>query len=297
MLSNKAVKFIAAGTAVLVVTSTAYAAEFEDTKNHWGAEYINILSERGIMSGMEDGMFHPDESVTTEQFIAMAIRTCKGDIAPTDDTWSSGYLDYALSSGIIEDYDALNRSEPIERSAAARIAHETLLKEYGEADEAEWLSAEKLKDLYDCHTCVNHIAQMYSKGIMTGRTEVLFDNYGNLTRAEAAAVIVRMTDSDKRLIPEKSERNETKHITAEDALKIPGAVIIDVRTPEEYEVGHMDGSINIPVDEINKNPYIVSENRTATVILYCSKGYRSAAAAHTLIEAGYTNVYTISAAE
>lgn len=283
--------------AAVSACTAASAAQFEDTLNHWSGEYVNILSERGIVAGMEDGMFHPEESVTTEQFVAMVIRSVKSEIAPSDNSWASGYIDYAKLNGIIEDYDVLNRSNPIERRAVARIVHETLVREYGEADESDWLGAKKLADLYDCHTCVGHIAQVYAKGIMTGREENLFDNYGTLTRAEAAAVIVRMTDKDKRTIPEIGTAQEVKQITPEEAFAITNAIIIDVRTAEEFSAGHIKSSVNIPLEDIIKNPYAISENRDNPIILYCVKGYKSTLAANELIGAGYTAVYTIPGVE
>jgi hypothetical protein len=83
--------------------------------------------------------FHPEDMVTTEQFVTMIIRSSKGNIKPTIYGCPlSGYIDYALHKGIIEDYDITNIRKPIERRSAARIVHEALLMEYGERDECEW---------------------------------------------------------------------------------------------------------------------------------------------------------------
>lgn len=60
-----------------------------------------------------------------------------------------------------------------------------------------------------------------------------------------------------------------------------GAVIIDVRTPLEYKNGHMDGSINIPLDEIGKQlKKIRAANRP--IITCCRSGHRSGIAQSTL---------------
>lgn len=287
-------------TTVLLCTSV-HAEEFDDVKNHWANGYINILSARGSVSGMEDGLFHPDESVTTEQFIAMVLRECRGEIKPCDEKWASGYIDYALTKGIIEDYDVINRTAPIERRSAARIIHEALLKEYNEADESDWLSADMLSDLYDCHSCVNHIAQVYVKGIMTGRTDTLFDNYGTLTRAETAALVVRMTDKDKRMIPQIQKQSEFTALTPDEAFAMmknnADTVLVDVRSESVYKEGHIYGSRNFTIDDITKNPYIVTANKSAPIILYCAKGYNSRLAAEQLKAAGYFFVYVIPGIE
>ena len=67
------------------------------------------------------------------------------------------------------------------------------------------------------------------------------------------------------------------------------AIVIDVRSNDEYDTGHIEGSINIPVDNINS----VNFSKDTTIIVYCATGMRSSNAAKTLIELGYTNVYNL----
>ena len=67
------------------------------------------------------------------------------------------------------------------------------------------------------------------------------------------------------------------------------AVVIDVRTHDEYDTGHIDGSVNIPVDTISTVTY----DKDTVIIVYCASGMRSANAAKTLIDLGYTNVYNL----
>ncbi len=60
-----------------------------------------------------------------------------------------------------------------------------------------------------------------------------------------------------------------------------GAVIIDVRTPLEYTRGHMEGSINIPLDTIGKQIKFL-KNKKRPIITCCRSGQRSGIAASTL---------------
>lgn len=69
-----------------------------------------------------------------------------------------------------------------------------------------------------------------------------------------------------------------------------GTPVIDVRTPEEFAGGHVDGAINIPVDEVasrvgefNK----LVEGKDKKVVLYCRSGRRSAIAANVLRDQGF----------
>lgn len=71
-----------------------------------------------------------------------------------------------------------------------------------------------------------------------------------------------------------------------DALKAAGALVVDVRTPGEFETGHVPGSLNIPLDQL---PARVSEIDPAQpVLLCCASGGRSAQACRFLASQGYT---------
>ena len=273
---------------------------FADIDKHWAKVFITRLGECGIIPCTSDGLFHPEDYVTTEQFVAMVIRSTKEN-EPTGDVWSSRYMDYALYKGIIEDYDLTNISKPIERRSVARIVHEALLTEFGERDEYEWSGAENLRDLYSCHTCVMHIAQVYVKGIMSGRDNMVFDATGSITRAEAAAVIVRMLDRQQR-IPQTGVREYQKRILSPDEawelmLNDNTVMLVDVRTNEEYKIGHILGSICIPLRDISNNPFAVCVRKDTPLILYCQRGYKSSLAAQVLMAAGYSKVYTIPGIE
>jgi rhodanese-related sulfurtransferase len=64
--------------------------------------------------------------------------------------------------------------------------------------------------------------------------------------------------------------------------------IIDVRSEKEYAGGHIDGSLNIPVNHLADR--VSKLSKTGTVIVHCEGGYRSAIAAGILMNAGFENV-------
>jgi len=71
-----------------------------------------------------------------------------------------------------------------------------------------------------------------------------------------------------------------------------GAVLLDVRTPEEYRGGHIPGSKNIPLQTIDRVGS-VAENKDTALYVYCQSGARSRQAAGMLKQMGYTNVNNI----
>ena len=68
-----------------------------------------------------------------------------------------------------------------------------------------------------------------------------------------------------------------------------GRLVIDVRTPEEYEMGAFPSSVNIPLDELPQKMEELGD-RDREIIVYCASGARSAYAARMLAQGGFTKV-------
>lgn len=66
-------------------------------------------------------------------------------------------------------------------------------------------------------------------------------------------------------------------------------MIIDVRTKEEYNDGHVEGAINIPVDVIEQND-LNGANKSDSIAVYCRSGGRAGMAKAILEKRGFTNV-------
>ena len=86
--------------------------------------------------------------------------------------------------------------------------------------------------------------------------------------------------------------------TKTESLIDEGALLIDVRSFTEFNQGHIDGAINIDVQEIlNITDSLVYNNASISknkkIIVYCRSGSRSSNAANKLVELGYTNVYDL----
>ena len=84
------------------------------------------------------------------------------------------------------------------------------------------------------------------------------------------------------------------NITAEEAKQImdteEGYVILDVRTQEEYDQGHIPGAIVISHEEITEKAEDVLTDKEQLILVYCRSGRRSKIAAEALVELGYTNI-------
>nr|WP_235363882.1 MULTISPECIES: rhodanese-like domain-containing protein [Shewanella] len=70
-----------------------------------------------------------------------------------------------------------------------------------------------------------------------------------------------------------------------------GAMIVDVRTPEEFAEGHLANAINIPFEQIAEEFTKRNIDKDQSVVLYCRSGRRSGIAQESLIKLGYSNTY------
>ena len=71
-------------------------------------------------------------------------------------------------------------------------------------------------------------------------------------------------------------------------------VIIDVRTPQEFNDGHIAGAINIDVASRDFNTQIATLDPTLTYAVYCRSGRRSASASKDMTELGFTSVFNMN---
>lgn len=82
---------------------------------------------------------------------------------------------------------------------------------------------------------------------------------------------------------------------ANDIIAEKDPIILDVRTPTEFKEKHIDGAVNIPFDEINRETISkISSNFDDVIVVYCAVGARSAIASATLVDLGYNNVYDLT---
>lgn len=71
-----------------------------------------------------------------------------------------------------------------------------------------------------------------------------------------------------------------------------GATLLDVRSPEEFASGHIDGALNIPVDSLEGRVGELGEPNTP-VVVYCASGVRSNRAKKLLVAKGFASVHDL----
>ena len=89
------------------------------------------------------------------------------------------------------------------------------------------------------------------------------------------------------------KKSEYKKITSDEAKNImltEKPIVVDVRSLEEYNEGHIPNAISVPLETIENEAETKLKNKDDLILVYCRSGRRSREAALRLIEKGYTNV-------
>jgi rhodanese-related sulfurtransferase len=82
---------------------------------------------------------------------------------------------------------------------------------------------------------------------------------------------------------------------AKELVQKKQALLLDVRTPEEFAGGHVEGALNIPVQVLDAKLASLPAKKDQDVVIYCHSGRRSAMAKDMLEKAGYTKVHDLGA--
>jgi phage shock protein E len=98
-----------------------------------------------------------------------------------------------------------------------------------------------------------------------------------------AIVVVFLTFSKAGQISSESAAEHIKN----------GAVVIDVRTPGEFNSGHLTNAINIPLDEVTTAVPKKFPEKSKVLLLHCASGMRSGMAQKKLQGLGYTNAFNL----
>jgi rhodanese-related sulfurtransferase len=85
------------------------------------------------------------------------------------------------------------------------------------------------------------------------------------------------------------------HISAADAVRLinKGALVIDIRKPEEFEQGHIVNARNIALERLAKDEDAINKQKNKILLAVCADGSTSGRAAGALRKAGYENSFSL----
>ena len=87
----------------------------------------------------------------------------------------------------------------------------------------------------------------------------------------------------------------TTHVTTADAVRLinKGALVIDVRKPEDYEKGHIVNARNVPLERVQQDDAAINKQKSKILLAVCGDGASSGRAAGHLRKAGYENAFSL----
>ncbi|TCK89054.1 S-layer family protein [Natranaerovirga hydrolytica] len=208
---------------VSMLTGSAYAVSqyFEDAKGHWAEEVIQILTDKGIISGYPDGLVHPDDIITRAEFAALIARIMElpepeesevtlrfTDIAGH---WSEQNVEALIIAGVIQKGDYGTNflpDEPITRMEMIRMLVRAIGK--GEHDPSclcvtGFSDDGDLTDKDKASICAGK-----AHGIVNGYPDGTVKPEGKATRAEAFSMLVDADEAKEQNKKEESPKPEDK---------------------------------------------------------------------------------------
>lgn len=258
----KSIKKLASAMIILTLSATAVAfpAEaktFSDVpQSHWAYSVIDEASDDGIMNGKAAGVFAPNATLTRAEYATMlynlapesdVMKLVHGSTADNGlydvdgNAWYADTVSWAVARGVFKNNDgSFSPNRTITREEMAVATYEFLHKYCdgkfvldsiykGFTDDAAFSSSANRDKVYI----------LVNNGIIAGKSDGSFDPQGSLTRAEAAAMAVRMAD-----IVASEAPADTLEMSAEAALASGSAQItsdektfIDLLNNERASVG------------------------------------------------------------
>ncbi len=184
-------------------TETTQPGRFSDMpRDYWAHDYVELLVEKGIVSGDDKGNFSPEQQVTREEFVKMIVLTLglKTDSAaalPFEDVaagdWSYPYIVAAYQAGVISgtDENTFGMGTTMSRQDIAVVTARAL-----DAAQVKILPVTELVQFTDAAAAADYaaesIARIARSGIVGGYPDGSFQPQGTITRAEAAKVLAQV---------------------------------------------------------------------------------------------------------
>lgn len=105
-------------------------------------------------------------------------------------------------------------------------------------------------------------------------------------------MLKKVTKIFKYKMPRCSQEHDINFDTLQQMIK-KGAILVDVRSIQEFNEGHLQGAIHLADYEIPIKHNSILPNKNAIIIVYCQNGGRSKKAYKKLKKIGYTNIYNL----
>ena len=211
-------------------------------QNAWYGDYVNKVSDEGIITGVGDNKFDPDGDFTVAQCLAVASRIHAGgnEIEKTDGSWYSPYVDYCIKNGIIkpEDFDSYTRA--VTRKEAAVIFSACLSGQ-------ELLPINDIKGIADIprdDDGYGAVLSLYNAGVLSGSDEAgAFLPQSTIKRSELSAIAARLVDKNLRVKKELPYYGSPRYLIEDIIMYGPDSSIMSGwKMDNKYRTANVTGT-------------------------------------------------------
>lgn len=175
--------------------------KFSDVNNHWAKEAIYYLADKGIVNGITENIFAPNNNITRAEFVTLLAKTSEIDIynyteLPFKDVikndWYAPFVAWAYENGIVKGIDNETFSP---KSFITREQMAVMICNYINYANIETVKEEK-SDFNDSNLisdyALDSVKEVHYAGIISGKDNYMFAPKENATRAESATIIYNL---------------------------------------------------------------------------------------------------------
>ncbi len=173
---------------------------FKDIENHWARNEIELLAGKGIVAGMENDNFEPDENITRAQFATMIFNIMElkkeqytgkfMDVKSSD--WFASYVEAVAKAGVV--LGSQGHFYPDNKITREEMA--VIIVRVMELKEIDTISSKiSFNDKEEISSwAAESVSKAIDKGIIKGMTDLTFQPRQNATRAQASVMIYRLME-------------------------------------------------------------------------------------------------------
>ena len=205
----------------------AHAAEpsFTDVPaDHWAASSIERMADAGVMSGVGNGQFAPDKTLSNAEFVTMVARQFYADLIGAEGgVWYAPYVEAAQAAGVLDGTEAgadgSKMEAPIDRYDMAQVMYNVICDKGMEA--APLADTSRVADWSAVPVAYQEaVSVCYNAGLLSGVDgKGTFNGDGEMTRAQAAVVMDRLIDGKTPVPPSGEIPAGATQITSVEQLR------------------------------------------------------------------------------
>ncbi|MCQ2456839.1 MAG: S-layer homology domain-containing protein, partial [Clostridia bacterium] len=220
-------------------------------KTAWFYEQVKYVYDNGIMNGTSSDKFGPNGSMSRAMFVTTLGRISGAETIETTkfkdvkkNSWYSGYVGWAVENDIVGGYEdgTFKPNNPIRRQEVAALisrymAYRGVIFDWNRDVPSDFADADKIPSW-----AAYNIEELVKSGIVLGDAQGNFNPKKNITRAEAATILMRLNDAEKLAFSDEVYLSACDLMTNEglflsnfnSALDESGEYPVMTLTPHEY---------------------------------------------------------------